>query len=264
MSLDPAVALQLTTRLAALAALVGCLELGAARAALAPGGAFGLSGALSMHWRGSRFLRLVGGRELALLVVGAASAAALVGLGPFHAAGMASLVVTLLVRLAIAQRRIIGSDGAEQLVTITLIAALLGTFPQPDATRINLAVAFIGAQLVLAYFTSGVAKLASSSWRRGTALAGILGTQTYGLRSASGLLGRIPRGSLLLGWGVMLFETVFVLSLFGPDWMLLAALACALLFHLSCAVIMGLNDFLLAFPATFPCVVVLGQWLGAS
>jgi hypothetical protein len=41
----------------------------------------------------------------------------------------------------------------------------------------------------------------------------------------------------------------------------LFGLAVGLSFHVGCAVSMGLNNFLLAFPATFPCVLVGSAWL---
>lgn len=262
--LDPAQALDLTSRLAAGAALVGNWEMFAARRTFSTAGVFHLDGVQGLHWKPSRLLRILGGREMAVLGIGAAGCLALLLAGPWGATGVVGLILALSARLAMAQRRIIGGDGAEQLTTLTLVVVLLAAAPVSSPQRIQFAVAFIGGQVILAYLTSGVSKLASPLWRNGSAMTGIIHTQTYGLRAVALALDRIPRGSLILGWAVMLFESAFVLLLFGPHWLVIAVLACAFIFHLGCAVVMGLNDFLLAFPATFPCVLMVAQWLSGA
>ena len=264
MILDPAQALDLTSRLAAGASLVGSWEMFAARRAFSSSGVFHLDGVQSLHWRPSRLLQILSGREMAVLGIGAAGSLALVLAGPWNAAGVAGLIIALAARLAMAQRRVIGSDGAEQLISLTLVVVLLASAPVSSPQRIQFAVAFIGGQVILAYLTSGVSKLASPLWRDGSAMTGIIHTQTYGLRVVALTLDRVPGSSLVLGWAVMLFESAFVLLLFGPQWLVIPVLACAFIFHLGCAVIMGLNDFLLAFPATFPCVLVVAQWLSSA
>ncbi|EFC86708.1 hypothetical protein [Parafrankia sp. EUN1f] len=260
MNPDPARALDITARLAATAALVGNCEALAARRMFRYAGVFHISGVRTLHWADSRLLAVLGGREMQLLCLGVLSCLVAVILGPWDGIGYTGLVTALAVRLAMGQRRIVGSDGAEQLTTLVLVSVALAAFPPVSPTRTGLAVGFIAAQLVLCYTTSGVSKLASPVWRSGTAVGDIIGTQTYGLGVAARALGRVPFGSLGVGWAVMLFETAFVAALFGPSWLVLGALGMALLFHVCCAVVMGLNDFLWAFPATYPCVLVLSQW----
>ncbi|WOX26481.1 hypothetical protein [Streptomyces solicathayae] len=262
MNLDPAHALDLTARLAAAAALLSnCEALAASGRMFAYPGVFHISGVQSMHWRRSPLLAVLGGRETQLLVLGLLGSLTGVLLGPWNPLGYLALLTALAVRLAMGQRRILGSDGAEQLTTLVLLSVALAGFPPFSAARTALAVGFIAAQLVLCYTTSGVSKLASPVWRGGAAVGDIIGTQTYGLHLAARALGRVPFGSPGLGWAVMLFEAAFAAALFGPPWVVLSALGAALLFHLGCAVVMGLNDFLWAFPATYPCVLVSSQWL---
>ncbi|WP_051806458.1 hypothetical protein [Streptomyces sp. NRRL F-2747] len=261
MNLDPSHALDLTARLACTAALVGNCEALAARRMFAYPGVFHISGVRSMHWMRSPLLAVVGGRETQLLVLGLFGSLTAVLLGPWDPLGYLALLTALVIRLAMGQRRILGGDGAEQLTTLVLLSVALAGFPPVSPARTALAVGFIAAQLVLCYTTSGVSKLASPTWRGGAAVGDIISTQTYGLRVAARALSRVPFGSAGLGWAVMLFEAAFAATLFGPPWLVPAALAVALLFHLGCAVVMGLNDFLWAFPATYPCAVVLSQWL---
>lgn len=62
----------------------------------------------------------------------------------------------------------------------------------------------------------------------------------------------------------MVFECIFPFLLLGPSWLILGALALGLSFHLDCAMMMGLNNFLWMFPATYPCVLVVAGWLSAA
>jgi hypothetical protein len=54
---------------------------------------------------------------------------------------------------------------------------------------------------------------------------------------------------------VILFEVSFPLVLVAPPAIAVAALGVGLTFHLSCAVLMGLNSFVWPFPATYACVL---------
>jgi hypothetical protein len=161
-------------------------------------------------------------------------------------------------------RRLIGGDGAEQVTSLALAAAFLAVFPVPSDARVKLAIAFIGAQLVLSYFTAGLAKLLSREWRGGHALRTIMATESHGDPAFARALERVPVASVALGWTVMLFECAFPLLLVGPDWLAVALLALGLAFHIACAVTMGLNNFLLAFTATYPCALALRALLRAG
>jgi hypothetical protein len=116
------------------------------------------------------------------------------------------------------------------------------------------ALSFIAAQAVLAYATSGIAKLISPVWRDGTGLAGILSTVDHGTPRVSLWLARHPTFSELASWSTIAFECAFVLVLVLPSPVGAAILVIGLLFHAGCAVLMGLNSFLWAFPATYTCV----------
>jgi hypothetical protein len=59
---------------------------------------------------------------------------------------------------------------------------------------------------------------------------------------------------MVLGWSVMLFEAVFPALLLAPYPVALAAAMVGVGFHVGCAVLMGLNSFPWAFPATYLCL----------
>ena len=207
-----------------------------------------------------RLDRLLGG----LLVIQALSSAILVIVGPFASLGQAATVTCVVSRGLVRWRRLLGGDGAEQMTSLALVAAMLAVVPVPSPGRISLAVAFIGGQLMLSYVTAGIAKLASPVWRAGSALPVIMATEFHGDPSATSVFRRFPRLAAALGWVVILFECLFPLVLFGPAWLTVSWLVVGLAFHVGCAVTMGLNNFLLAFPAAYPCVLVIRGWLSGS
>jgi hypothetical protein len=223
LNLDPQLALDVTARLAACGSFVAALELLAVRNEFGRQGVFNRGAVAALYWgRADTLTRL---DQLIDVVVGvqAISSAVLVFLGPFSLAGRAAVTMCLTSRNLVRWRRLFGGDGAEQLTTIVLAATLLAALPTPSSTRINLAVAFIGGQLMLSYMTAGCAKLMSPQWRAGDALPSIMATEIHGHPVAAAMLRRFPRVSAGMGWGVVAFECLFPLSLFGPSWLTLAA-----------------------------------------
>jgi hypothetical protein len=257
LTLDPRLALDLTARLAACGALVAAFETFAVRREFLRGGAFGPANVASLRPRDAVPRQQPDGWLLPTLLLTAVGYGVVIALGPFSFAGRIALTISLLCRMSIWRRRLLGGDGAEQLTTLTLIATWLAVMPTSSDLRVEFAVAFIGAQLVLAYVTAGIAKVMSPIWRQGQALAGILDTETYGHPTASALLHRSPAIAALLGWSVIAFECAFPILLFSPPWLAVALLGVGLSFHIGCALLMGLNTFLWAFPATYPCILVL-------
>jgi len=249
-------ALNLSTRVAAVGVALSGLELLALAPQWRPAGTFSARTVAALHSRPvaldvfDRWLK-----PLLLLQIG--GSLALVALGPYALAGRLALVLAFGATLAVRWRRKLAGDGAEQMSAIILAAACLATLPAVGGGRVELAVIFLAAELCLAYTTSGVAKLISPIWRSGEALPAILSTNSHGHRNAAAFFHRFPALAFCASWGVILFECLFPLALLGPGWLLAAALLIGLSFHLANAVLMGLNSFVWAFPAVYPCVVAL-------
>ncbi len=164
---------------------------------------------------------------------------------------MASLVLT---NLLFTMRRTIGDDGSDQMNSIILCTVLLCLTPLGDSFVLACGIWFLTAQAALSYVAAGIAKLVSPVWRSGEAIYLVFNTCTYGNRWIARLLRDRRWLRLLLCWSVILVESLFPLAFVLPYpgvWFFLIA---AGLFHLSCAVIMGLNSFLFAFVATYPAV----------
>lgn len=259
--LDPQAALDLTARLASCGALVAALETLAVRREFLWGGAFGPSNVASLRPRDGVLRQSADTWLPPMLCLTALGYGTVIALGPFVLLGRIALTISVLCRITIWRRRLLGGDGAEQLTTLTLIATWFGVMPTASDLRVELAIVFISAQLVLAYVTAGVAKVMSPIWRHGHALTGILDTETYGHPMASAVLQRSPAISTMMGWSVIAFECAFPILLLSPPSLTVALLAVGVSFHVGCAVLMGLNTFLWAFPATYPCLLVLSLQL---
>lgn len=144
------------------------------------------------------------------------------------------------------------------VLAIGLLLMLIGkTTGSVDVTTVG-AVA-IGGQSTIAYFSAGAAKLISPVWRDGSAIRGVMDTQTYGHKSAIRYLDKVSWLGLAVCWTVIITETLFPVVLFLPDELLFGALACFGAFHLVNAYFMGLNLFVLTFIGTYPSVIILAD-----
>jgi hypothetical protein len=254
---SPELALEVAVRGASAALGIGFLEQlrvghrSFASSGLYAGNVIRLIGAPAFTERfGTAPLRLV-------LTLGAACGLLGLLLNPYEAAGQ--LILTLTFACAVTSRfcRIMGGDGAEQMAILTLFAGCLAILPGPDATSTLLAVFFIGAQLVLSYFTAGFVKAVSPTWRSGTAIGLVMGSEAYGQRWIASFVESRDALSRLLTRAVFVGECLFPLILIAPRAVALAMLAAGFVFHVATAVTMGLNTFVIAFPATLLCVLVL-------
>ncbi len=167
------------------------------------------------------------------------------------------LALTSLCALHYAWFRIVGGDGSEQMALIVTVAVTLCTSPLQVPGGDSLALAFIGSQCLLAYFSAGIAKLPSEAWRSGRAIQGIMATESHGSRTASAILRHHPWIGKLLSWLTVALEiglpVAALTSIEGAVVLVVAGGA----FHASCAFLMGLNSFPLAFLATYPGVLYL-------
>ncbi len=154
-------------------------------------------------------------------------------------------------------RLVFGLDGSDQMQAIIWVS--LAAFAAASTpTQSTVAVAFIAGQLALPYVAAGVAKLLSADWRGGSAIVGILSTDTYGHRALQQVVNR-PSVARLLCWSVIGFEVGFPLLLtLGGIGLVVSAIA-AVAFHAGVAHFMGLNLFLWAFLAALPCVAATRQ-----
>lgn len=252
-------ALDVAFRLSAAALAIGFLEQLAVFAR-----AFGQSGPFSPviaevfgRW-GSRAAWLAPGIRLGLTGGAIAGAVAIVA-GPYSLAGRICGPAVLACLWLAKVRRVPSSDGAEQMAVMTLVACTVALVPGYNKRTVELATWFVGAQSILSYLTAGVAKAFSTKWRSGVAIPLIMGSESHGQPWVATLLERFPAAGRLMTQSVILFECAFPLVLIGPREFAVAMLVTGFLFHFGCAVTMGLNAFLLAFPGSYLCVAWIAQ-----
>ncbi len=152
-------------------------------------------------------------------------------------------------------RDVYGGDGSQQMYTLVGAALVVGFNPWTSLSVTEIALAFVAAQACLAYCTSGIAKVVSPIWRSGDALVSIIATKSYGSEFGLRIMSQAPRLSRLVCRITVVLEVLFPLALFGPKWVLIAALSWGLLFHVVNAFVMGLNTFLWAFLSTYPALI---------
>jgi hypothetical protein len=190
-------------------------------------------------------------------VTGARAVAALIliAIGNSHPLASACVFAIVAASIVMYWRAPLGLDGADQMSLITFVAlAVYKLFPA-DVHVAQASLWFIAFQGCLSYCAAGIAKVVSPVWRSGEAVRGILGTRTYGSRTSASLVRRYDGTCVALSWLLMLFECSFPLALaFGETGFVVFAVL-GVLFHISNAVIMGLNTFVWAFVATYPAIL---------
>ncbi|MFJ5695048.1 hypothetical protein ACIP9X_14510 [Arthrobacter sp. NPDC093125] len=191
-----------------------------------------------------------------LLVVKLISAASLILLPIGSVALTIAIAVVILVMLAESFRNsAYGGEGSDQMGVIIGVALFIGCSSWSSPALAFIGLTFIAAQSVLSYLAAGVSKVVSTKWRSGSALVGILETEAYGLPAFASILRIYPKVTWTLTWTLLLFETTFALSLVAPAQVTLAYIAGGVLFHLTNAVVMGLNSFFWMFTASYPAVL---------
>ena len=251
----------IASRLLFIGLVIEAVELLILRSAFDDGGPFSRATTMILT-SGARWQNRVGatlgdGRAIAVVAVCQGVAAlVVVAQGVGSSIGIAAALACLGTNAYLHVRRQIGSSGAEQLTLIVLVTFGLVMAAGGGSGARQLGDSFIAAQIVLAYFASGVSKLASPVWRRGEAMRGVLSTEGYGVPRLARILVAHPRLDEVMCWSVMAWEVAFPLVLIAPRSAMIGLLAVGVTFHASCAFLMGLNRFPWAFCGCYPAVWV--------
>jgi hypothetical protein len=164
--------------------------------------------------------------------------------------------------------KIIGGDGAEQMAFIVITAAAFTAIAGFNDNHVLLFLFFVAGQASLAYLTAGIAKLVSPTWRSGVAITRIVSASSYGTPWCHRTLTSLPLLGVAICWATIIWESLFPIALCGNHIVTVAVLAIGILFHVGCAIIMGLNDFVWAFVGTYPAVIIvsqrIGEWFASS
>jgi hypothetical protein len=158
---------------------------------------------------------------------------------------------------AIVQRFLLpyGGDGSDMMARVLTITLAIAVPLANDSTVVRIAIAFIAAQLCLAYGASGVAKLFGRPWRSGSAVQRILHTAYGHAGFVRTTLDRWPNAGRSLTRLVIAIEIAFPVAILLGGWIAVVALAGAAALQVMIAVAMGLNRFTPWFLAAFPATV---------
>jgi hypothetical protein len=165
------------------------------------------------------------------------------------------VLIILSIHLLTHIRNRYGMNGSDQLQVI-IFASLLIFYLNPDDILVQkFSIYFIGFQSLLSYFMAGLAKLVSPTWRDGNAISGIMNTESFGNRLIAKILIDKPLLSKLICWGVIIFESIFPIFIFGGIYTTYIFIIMGILFHLLLAILMRFNSFLWSFIATYPALL---------
>lgn len=152
-----------------------------------------------------------------------------------------------------------GEDGADQMTNLVGITLFLVVGPFQPELLLFFGICFIALQAMLSYLSAGVAKLISPVWQSGAAVGLIVDNATYGSQGAGNFLRKLPGVGKAVTWGTVLFEVTFPVMIFLPWPAPAIALVSGACFHLSIALVMGLNNFVPAFLSTYPALFFVSQ-----
>lgn len=260
--MDIKLAYSLCISLASVGVLIASLELLTLRSEFRNGGLFDW-GVLKTASRFAlivdrgKYSRPISHSAFVPAVAGGRAFAALMLMFFYKSSSISTACVMAVVAASIALywRSPLGLDGSDQMSTIVLVAVGIHKMFRYDVQVAEASLWFIAVQGCLAYFVAGVAKLVSPVWRNGEAVRRIFSTRTYGSQTAADLVGDRRSVCVTLSWLVIAFECSFPLALlFGtPGFVVFAVLGFA--FHITNAVVMGLNTFVWAFLACYPAIL---------
>jgi uncharacterized membrane protein (DUF485 family) len=154
-----------------------------------------------------------------------------------------------------------GHDGADQLAGFIVLSIGISGLAPASLSRIA-CIGFLAFQACLAYAAAGWAKLPQRGWRDGTYLAAIVSTRVYGTPPLGRFLASHRPCARAATLAVLAWECTFPLVLVLPAPFAYAMLAAGVLFHVTNAVVMGLNTFVWSFVATYPAVLWVVQHRG--
>ncbi len=154
-----------------------------------------------------------------------------------------------------------GKDGSDQLRVLAFLSYSLCLLLDKERGQLA-SLCFTGAQVMIAYTTSGLVKVFSKHWRKGDVLSGILSTYSYGVPRFAQLLGKNIMVEKTMTYAAIITMLAVPVSFLMPfQSLLLITLSMMILFHFATSILMGLNDFLFTFPLAYPGILLLHSFI---
>jgi len=152
-----------------------------------------------------------------------------------------------------------GADRMSLLILSCLVLAQLA----PTVYWREVAFGYLAVQLILSYFISGWVKIINPDWRNGLALSDVFQFSAYPVSESLRKWSQSPRLLFSMSWAVIMLELLFPFALLSSTSLTIALMLTAG-FHLSNAILFGLNRFFWIWLAAYPSILWLQQRILAN
>lgn len=153
-------------------------------------------------------------------------------------------------------------NGGADRMSLLLLLCVTAAWIAPAARWRDLALGYLGMQLLLSYFLSGWVKVVNAEWRNGGALRDVFLFSAYPAGENIRRWADRPGVLRWASWSVIGLELLFPLAFLSRP-TLIAALAIAALFHAANACLFGLNRFFWIWICAYPSILWLqGRVIG--
>jgi len=144
-----------------------------------------------------------------------------------------------------------GGEGADRILTILLLCVTCFYLVPISSVQLALLI-FIAALSILAYTTSGLAKILNPEWRKGRTLAPVLSLEIFGSPWLARNFRKHWRAAQVASWVVLLYESGCLIWVLASPESCFVFILLGIGFHLFNAATHGLNLFFWVYLATYP------------
>jgi len=161
------------------------------------------------------------------------------------------LMVVALCRGLLCFRKRMDLSAADQMQLMVFIGCMIYNFAVTSLVK-TATLWLVSLEVVLIYVAAGVIKAVTPLWRNGNVLASLLRTRAWSTPEVYRLTRSYPWLAAFAAGGTIVFECLLPLCVFAGPLPCLVFIIFGTIFHANNVYVMGLNDFLWAFPGSYP------------
>lgn len=149
-----------------------------------------------------------------------------------------------------------GSDSMGLMVCIGLIISFSNNIFYMSVNLQFAGIIYIFITLITSYFRAGLSKVKNNGWLSGSELIAFANNTIYKNNNFIIRLINLPIISKILSWTIIIWELVFVISVFNYDLAIIFILI-GVVFHIMNYYVFGLNRFVFTWLATYPSLIYI-------
>lgn len=179
--------------------------------------------------------------------------------------GPSPLVILALILNTVIYFRFRGvvNGGSDYMTALVLAACSIKILFSNSSYVGMLSLLYIGVQVMLSYFISGIVKIKNPQFRNGSALQAFLTASNYNVPSWVTDLAKSRGLMLVLSWVILIFELSAPLAITSSKFAV-AYMGIAAIFHLANFLVFGLNRFFFAWIAAYPAFYFLAVYVSSK